>query len=81
MGHPHVTIMPTQQASLGRWLHSRAKDDQRLKKLTEQLRKSAGKPMSREQRRKQMISWVYGQLPARMGISLEQVEEYLKDEL
>ena len=37
--------------------------------------------MSEEERRKQMISWVYGQLPVRMGISLQQVEEYLKDEL
>ena len=35
--------------------------------------------MSRAQRDKQVISWVYGQLPARMGITKEQVEEYLKD--
>ena len=45
------------------------------------MKESAGKPMSREQRRKQMISWVYGQLPARLGISMEEVEEHLKDYL
>lgn len=28
-----------------------------------------------------MISWVYGQLPARMGVSKKQVEEYLEDVL
>lgn len=81
MGYLHLTIMPTQQASLGRWLSSRARNDPKRKQVIEALREAADRPMSREERRKQMISWVYGQLPARMGISLEQVEEYLKDEL
>lgn len=71
--------MPMHQGSLDRWIASRVKDDQRLEKINEQLRQSAGKPLTREQRRRQMISWVYGQLPARMGISLEQVEEHFKD--
>ena len=71
--------MPRPPDFLAQWPISRVKDDPRLQKLLEKMQESAGKPMSREQRRKQMISWVYGQLPARMGISLEEVEEYLKD--
>lgn len=73
--------MPEHHHGLARLLSLPPTNDQRLKEFTEQLSKSAGKPMSREERRKQMISWVYGQLPARMGVSLEEVEEYLKDTL
>lgn len=49
--------------------------------LSDRLKELAGKPRSREERREQMISWVYGQLPARMGVSKKQVEEYLEDVL
>lgn len=73
--------MPEHHHGLARLLKLAPKNDQRLREFTEQLRKSDGKPMSREERRRQMISWVYGQLPARMGVSLEEVEEYLKDEV
>lgn len=71
--------MPMHHASLERWFDSHVEDDPRLKRLIEKLQESDGKPLTREQRRKQMISWVYGQLPARMGISLAQVEEHFKD--
>ena len=37
--------------------------------------------MSKAQRDRQVLSWVYGQLPARLGITMEQVKEFLKDEL
>lgn len=49
--------------------------------LSDRLKELARKPRSREERREQMISWVYGQLPARMGVSKKQVEEYLEDVL
>ena len=78
-GQSHTTIMPNHHHSLGQLPRPNRETAARLKKLTEALRKSAGKPMSRAQRDKQVISWVYGQLPARMGITKEQVEEYLKD--
>ena len=79
--HPHLTTMPEHIHGLARVLSLAPRNDQKRKQLIETLRKSADKPMSREERRKQMISWVYGQLPARMGVSLEEVEEYLKDRL
>lgn len=47
--------------------------------LSDRLKELAGKPRTKEERRAQMISWVYGQLPARMGVSKKQVEEYLED--
>lgn len=33
-----------------------------------------------EQRRQDVVDWVYGQLPVRMGVSRERVEEILKEE-
>lgn len=73
--------MPEHRHGLARVLSLAPRNDQKREQLIEALRESADKPMSREERRKQMISWVYGQLPARMGVSMEEVEEYLKDEL
>ena len=73
--------MPKHRHGLARLLNLASKNDEKRKQLIESLRESASRPMSREERRKQMISWVYGQLPARMGVSLEEVEEYLKDEV
>lgn len=73
--------MPKNHGSLGRLPRPNPETAARLKRLTEEVRKSAGKPMSKAQRDRQVISWVYGQLPARLGITMEQVEEFLKDEL
>lgn len=73
--------MPKHHHGLARLLKLAPKNDEKRKQLIEALRESADRPMSREERRKQMISWVYGQLPARMGVSLEEVEEYFKDEV
>ena len=81
MGHPHLTTMPMHHHGLARALSLAPKNDQKRKRLIKALREAADKPMSREDRRKQMISWVYGQLPARMDVSLEEVEEHLKDTL
>ena len=71
--------MPRPPDFLAQWPNSRLKDDPNHQRLLAKMKESDGKPMSREQRRKQMISWVYGQLPARLGISMEEVEEHLKD--
>ena len=73
--------MPKNHGSLGRLPRPNPKTAARLKRLTEEVRKSAGKPLSRALRDKQVISWVYGQLPARLGITMDQVKELLKDEL
>lgn len=73
--------MPEHRYGLARVLGLAPKNDQNRKQLIKALQESADKPMSREDRRKQMISWVYGQLPARMDVSLEEVEEHLKDTL
>ena len=73
--------MPKNHGSLGRLPRPNPKTAARLKRLTEEVRKSAGKPMSKAQRDRQVLSWVYGQLPARLGITMEQVKEFLKDEL
>ena len=50
--------------------------DERLVAL---LKESAGKPMSRKERQEQVISFVYGNLPARMKISREKVEKHVKE--
>lgn len=81
MEHPHLTIMPRPPDFLEQWSTSPAKDDPRLKRLLAKMQGSDGEPMSKEQHRRQMISWVYGQLPARLGISMEEVEEHFKDRL
>ena len=73
--------MPEHHHGLARVLRLTPRNDPKRKQVIEALREAADRPMSEEERRKQMISWVYGQLPVRMGISLQQVEEYLKDEL
>lgn len=60
MRHPHLTTMPEHLHDLARVLSLAPRTDQKRKQLIETLRKSAGKQISREERRKQMISWVYG---------------------
>ena len=47
-------------------------------KVLEALRQAAGQPMTAEQRRKQMVSFVMGTMSSDSTITMEEVEEILK---
>lgn len=55
------------------------RDSPEITELLRQVAQSKRK-LSKEERREQMISWVYGQLPARMNISKEEVRRSLEDQ-
>lgn len=56
------------------------KDSPEITKLLREVAQNKRK-LSREERREQKISWVYGQLPARMKVSEEEVRKLLADVL
>ena len=47
------------------------------KELERRLKKAASKPMTKEEIRRQRISFVYGNMPSRIGITRDQVAELL----
>ena len=56
------------------------RDSPEITKLLREVAQNKRK-LSREERREQKISWVYGQLPARMNVSEEEVRRILADVL
>ena len=56
------------------------RDSPEITKLLREVAQNKRK-LSREERHEQRISWVYGQLPARMKISKEEVRKSLEDQV
>ena len=56
------------------------RDSPEITKLLREVAQNKRK-LSREERREQKISWVYGQLPARMNVSEDEVRRILADVL